>query len=42
VASGRSEAPAGSVPVRRYHLARVRIGSPEAVGAPAIARAKRS
>jgi hypothetical protein len=41
VASGRNEAGAGPVPVRRYRLARVRVNSPEAIGAPRIARAKR-
>jgi hypothetical protein len=42
VASGRTDAVAGPVPVRRYRLARVRVSSPEATGAPRIAGAKRS
>ena len=42
VASGRNEAGAGHGAVRRYRLARVRVSSPEATGAPRIARAKRS
>ena len=42
VASGRSDgAEAGSVPVRRFRLARVRVSSPVAAGAPRLARAKR-
>jgi hypothetical protein len=42
VASGRSEAEAGSVPVRRYRLARVRVNPAAATGAPRLAGAKRS
>jgi hypothetical protein len=42
VASGRNDAAAGPVPLRRYRLARMRLSSPEATGAPRIARAKRS
>jgi hypothetical protein len=41
VASGRTEAETGQVPVRRFRLARVRVSSPEAAGAPPIARGKR-
>jgi hypothetical protein len=41
VASGRTEAETGQVPVRRFRLARMRVGSPEAAGAPPIARGKR-
>ncbi len=44
VASGRNEAGAGAAgpAVRRYRLARVRVNSPEATGAPRMARVKRS
>ena len=42
MASGRTEAEAGRVPVRRFRLARVRIGSPETAGASRITRDKRS
>jgi len=41
VATGRGAAEAGSVPVRRYRLARLRV-SPAAAGASRVTRAKRS
>jgi hypothetical protein len=42
VASGRTEAEVGQVPVRRFRLARVRVNSPEAAAAPRMASGKPS
>jgi hypothetical protein len=39
--SGRSGDEAGPVPVRRFRLARVRVTSSVAAGAPSLARTKR-
>ena len=41
LASGRSAAEAGTVPVRRYRLARVRVSPGAATAAPPAARIKR-
>jgi len=41
VAAGRGAAEAGSVPVRRYRLARLRANPAAAASAPRLARAKR-
>lgn len=41
VAAARGEAEAGSVPVRRYRLARLRVSPAAVATAPRLARAKR-
>ncbi len=41
MASDRSAGGTGSVPVRRYRLARVRVNPSAATGAPRLARSER-